>query len=203
MNVKRPQRRCRGRRDTRSARADFEAAADADQRRHEGRHPGRPRRAGRARRGAGTGRASCGAPVIKALLGKAVVPDDSPYTTGGIGLLGHGAVAGRACRNATPSSWPARSFPVYRVPAQAGPGEGACRSISTRRASACAARPTSAWSATAQRVLELLLPFSTSKNDRGFLEKAQDGMEAWNKLMERARHADGQADEAAGRHARS
>jgi pyruvate dehydrogenase (quinone) len=28
------------------------------------------------------------APIIKALLGKAAVPDDSPYTTGGIGLLG-------------------------------------------------------------------------------------------------------------------
>ena len=29
-----------------------------------------------------------GGPIIKPLLGKAVVPDDSPYTTGGIGLLG-------------------------------------------------------------------------------------------------------------------
>src|SRR3954464_14143307 len=29
-----------------------------------------------------------GAPVAKALLGKAVIPDDSPYSTGGIGLLG-------------------------------------------------------------------------------------------------------------------
>lgn len=29
-----------------------------------------------------------GAPVAKALLGKAALPDDSPYTTGGIGLLG-------------------------------------------------------------------------------------------------------------------
>ncbi|HEX7942145.1 MAG TPA: thiamine pyrophosphate-binding protein, partial [Gemmatimonadaceae bacterium] len=28
------------------------------------------------------------APIIKPLLGKAVVPDDSPYTTGGVGLLG-------------------------------------------------------------------------------------------------------------------
>src|SRR5947209_7019699 len=28
------------------------------------------------------------APIVKALLGKAVVPDDSPYTTGAIGLLG-------------------------------------------------------------------------------------------------------------------
>ncbi|MEV5494396.1 thiamine pyrophosphate-binding protein [Nonomuraea fuscirosea] len=29
-----------------------------------------------------------GAPVVKTLPGKAVVPDDSPYTTGGLGLLG-------------------------------------------------------------------------------------------------------------------
>ena len=29
-----------------------------------------------------------GAPVIKTLPGKMVVADDSPYTTGGIGLLG-------------------------------------------------------------------------------------------------------------------
>src|ERR671930_319220 len=29
-----------------------------------------------------------GGVIVKPLLGKAVVPDDSPYTTGGIGLLG-------------------------------------------------------------------------------------------------------------------
>ena len=29
-----------------------------------------------------------GAPIVKALLGKAAVPDDSPFTTGQIGLLG-------------------------------------------------------------------------------------------------------------------
>jgi pyruvate dehydrogenase (quinone)/pyruvate oxidase len=29
-----------------------------------------------------------GAPIVKPLLGKASVPDDSPYTTGTIGLLG-------------------------------------------------------------------------------------------------------------------
>src|SRR5205814_5108976 len=28
------------------------------------------------------------APIVKPLLGKAAVPDDSPFTTGGIGLLG-------------------------------------------------------------------------------------------------------------------
>ena len=30
------------------------------------------------------------APIVKPLLGKATVPDDSPFTTGGIGLLGTG-----------------------------------------------------------------------------------------------------------------
>ena len=30
------------------------------------------------------------APIVKALLGKAAVPDDSPFTTGGIGLWGPG-----------------------------------------------------------------------------------------------------------------
>src|SRR5690606_19362967 len=32
--------------------------------------------------------AKVGAPIVKALLGKACVPDDSPYTTGCVGLLG-------------------------------------------------------------------------------------------------------------------
>lgn len=32
-----------------------------------------------------------GGPIVKPLLGKAVVPDDSPYTTGGLGLLGTAA----------------------------------------------------------------------------------------------------------------
>ncbi len=30
-------------------------------------------------------------PIIKPLLGKAVVPDDDPFTTGGLGLLGTAA----------------------------------------------------------------------------------------------------------------
>ena len=43
---------------------------------------------GARERGLTTGRDGRPAPIIKPLLGKAVVPDDSPYTTGGIGLLG-------------------------------------------------------------------------------------------------------------------
>ena len=48
----------------------------------------RPRRPRRHRRTWKRSRKNWRAPIIKALLGKAAVPDDSPYTTGGIGLLG-------------------------------------------------------------------------------------------------------------------
>jgi pyruvate dehydrogenase (quinone)/pyruvate oxidase len=48
--------------------------------------------AGIGARGAGTlveqAAEVLGAPIVKSLLGKMVVPDDSPYTTGGLGLLG-------------------------------------------------------------------------------------------------------------------
>ena len=58
------------------------------------RDSGRPGRAERARRGRRSVADMLGAPVAKALLGKAVLPDDSPFTTGGIGDLG-----------TAPSSW--------------------------------------------------------------------------------------------------
>ena len=44
--------------------------------------------AGRGALNAGEALEKLDAPVIKALLGKAALPDDSPYTTGSIGLLG-------------------------------------------------------------------------------------------------------------------
>jgi pyruvate dehydrogenase (quinone) len=53
----------------------------------EGGDAGRRRRAARDRRGDRGGRA-LGAGVAKALLGKAAVPDDLPFVTGAIGLLG-------------------------------------------------------------------------------------------------------------------
>jgi Thiamine pyrophosphate enzyme, central domain len=64
------------------------------------------------------------APIVKALLGKAAVPDDSPYTTGSIGLLGtrpsqeamrhrpnaHATISGNSSRQNAPPCDPARSF---------------------------------------------------------------------------------------------
>ena len=58
------------------------------ERRQEGRHPGRRRARCTPRDELEQAAEMLGAPIVKALLGKAAVPDDSPYTTGGIGLLG-------------------------------------------------------------------------------------------------------------------
>ena len=64
-----------------------------------------------------------GAPVIKTLPGKAVVPDDSPYTTGGIGLLGTAARRGpgRGLRHAAHGR---HELPLHQAPARAGQGAG-------------------------------------------------------------------------------
>ena len=95
-----------------------------------------------------------GAPMVKPLLGKAVVPDDSPYTTGGIGLLGT-APSQDAMEECDTLLMAGTSFPYmefYPKPGKAEPS----RSTSTRPASACATRWKSAWWATARRVLALL-----------------------------------------------
>jgi len=90
-----------------------------------------------------------GAGVAKALLGKAAVPDDLPFVTGSIGLLG------------TRPSWElmtgcdtllmvGTSFPYSEfLPEEGQARRAAFRSTSTPRGSASATRPRSTWSVTA------------------------------------------------------
>lgn len=59
------------------------------------------------------------APIIKTLPGKVVVPDDSPFTTGGIGLLGAKRGTGRGYRHAGDAR---NEFPVHEASARAGQG---------------------------------------------------------------------------------
>jgi pyruvate dehydrogenase (quinone) len=70
------------------------------------------------------------APIVKALLGKAAVPDDSPFTTGGLGLLGT-RPSEMAMEECDTLLMVGTNFPVRREP---------CRSIGIRPASACATR---------------------------------------------------------------
>src|SRR5581483_10850237 len=122
------------------------------------------------------------APIIKALLGKAAVPDTSPYTTGGIGLLGTrpSQDAIEACDTLliVGSSFPYVEF--YPKP-------GTARGIQID------ANPTRiglrypvevGLVGDCKRTIQMLLPLLRRNGDRGFLEKAQAGMNEWWKLME-------------------
>ena len=63
------------------------------------------------------------APIVKALLGKAVVPDDSPYTTGGIGLLGT-LPSEKAMEECDTLLIAGSSFPYMQYLARARPSQG-------------------------------------------------------------------------------
>ncbi len=78
------------------------------------------------------------APIVKPLLGKAVVADDSPFTTGGIGLLGTepSEVAMEQCDTLLMAG---TSFRIWSSIRNTTP-VAACRSTAIRRGSVCAFR---------------------------------------------------------------
>jgi pyruvate dehydrogenase (quinone)/pyruvate decarboxylase len=124
-----------------------------------------------------------GAPVAKALLGKAVLPDDSPFTTGGIGHLG-----------AAPSSWMMKAcdtvlilgstmpwIEFYPVPGQA---RGLQVDIKPDRIGL--RYPVEiGLVGDVKATLQGLLPLLQRKADREFLEAAQERMRNWNGLLDR------------------
>jgi pyruvate dehydrogenase (quinone) len=123
-----------------------------------------------------------GAPIVKALLGKAAVPDDSPYTTGGIGLLGTkpSQEAMEACDTLFVVG---SSFPYIEFLPQPGRARGV--QIDRDPARIGLRYPVEVGLAgDARRTLRLLLPMLERKDDRRFLKTAQDGMKEWWALME-------------------
>lgn len=123
-----------------------------------------------------------GAPIIKALLGKAAVPDDSPFTTGGIGLLGTlpSEEALEACDTLlmVGTSFPYIEF--YPKPDQARAVQ-----IDVDPMRIGLRYPVEVGLVGDSReTLRHLIPLLQRKQDRRFLEKAQKGMEEWWQLME-------------------
>ena len=122
------------------------------------------------------------APIVKPLLGKAVVPDDSPYTTGSVGLLGT-APSQEAMENCDTLLIVGSSFPYiefYPKPKQA---RGIQIEIQPERIGL--RYPVEVGLVgDSRRVLEQLLPLLDHHTDRKFLEKAQEGMQKWSSLME-------------------
>ena len=129
-----------------------------------------------------------GAPIVKALLGKAVVPDDSPYTTGGIGLLG--TLPSEKAMEECDSLLSGRDeLPLHGVSARARPGQGRAARPRPRPGSACVIPIDIGLTGDAPATLEALLPLLKRRQDRSFLEKAQRRMKEWWELMRRARRA--------------
>ena len=123
-----------------------------------------------------------GAPIIKPLLGKAVVPDDSPYTTGGIGLLGTASRRRTRCRGATRCSSPAQPFPYMEFYPK--PGNARCVQIDIDPARIGLRYPMESASWRLPKALPALLPMIRRKEDRSFLEQARKDMKKWEELME-------------------
>jgi pyruvate dehydrogenase (quinone) len=123
-----------------------------------------------------------GAPVAKALLGKAALPDDSPLTTGGAGLLGtrpsQEALEGCDTLFIVGSTFPYTEY--YPKPGQA---RGVQLDIDPQRIG-LRYPVEAALVGDAGRALAALLPLLEAKADRSFLEKAQAGMVEWRALME-------------------
>jgi len=128
------------------------------------------------------------APIVKPLLGKAVVPDDSPFTTGGIGLLGTepSEVAMERCDTLLMAG---TSFPYMEF----YPKHDACRGVQIDRdPSRIGLRfPVEVGlCGDARSTLQVLIPHIRRREDRSFLESAQSGMHAWRELLHTRSHRD-------------
>lgn len=123
-----------------------------------------------------------GAPIIKALLGKACVADDSPYTTGGIGLLGT-KPSQDAIEDCDTLFMVGTSFPYIEFLPKPGSAKGVQLDIDPTRIGL--RYPVEVGLVgDCKRTLQKLLPMLRRNSDRSFLEKAQKGMKSWWELIE-------------------
>lgn len=124
-----------------------------------------------------------GAPIVKALLGKAAVPDDSPYTTGGIGLLGTKPSI-EAMEDCDTLLIAGSSFPYIEFLPQPGQARGVQIDVDPARIGLrypvnvglvgdCATS------------LAALLPLVKHNPKSAFLAQIQGAMRDWRKQMER------------------
>lgn len=123
-----------------------------------------------------------GAPVVKPLLGKAVLPDRSPYTTGGIGLLGT-APSMDVMDDCDTLIMIGTSFPYMEFLPK--PGQAKCVQIELDAARVGLRHPVDVGLVgDSKAILTELLPLLDVNNKKKFLKEAQENMKDWNLLME-------------------
>jgi len=122
-----------------------------------------------------------GAPIVKALLGKAVIPDDSPYTTGGIGLLGT-SPSSDTMNEADTLLMIGTSFPYIDYLPKPGQARGIQIDIKPEKVGL--RYPVEVGLiGDSKLILSSLLPLLHQKDDLAFLKSKQDAMKRWNRLM--------------------
>jgi pyruvate dehydrogenase (quinone) len=121
-----------------------------------------------------------GAPIIKALLGKSCVPDDSPYTTGGLGLLGT-LPSEEAMQECDTLLIVGASLPYIEYYPK--PGKAKCVQIDIDPVRISLRYPADvALVGDSSNTLKALIPLLKKKKN-SFLEKAQERMKDWNELL--------------------
>jgi pyruvate dehydrogenase (quinone) len=122
-----------------------------------------------------------GAPIVKSLLGKDVVPDDSPYTTGGLGLLGT-LPSEKAMEECDSLFLVGTSFPYMDYLPK--PGQAKAVQVDRDPARLGLRYPIDiGLTGDAPATLKALLPLLKRRSDRSFLEKSQGRMKEWWDLM--------------------
>src|SRR4051794_5456168 len=120
-------------------------------------------------------------PIIKPLLGKACVPDDSPYTTGGIGLLGT-RPSQDALEHCDTLLMVGTSFPYIEFYPKPGDVKAIQIELDPKRIGLRYPIEVGLIGDSAN-TLAAINKLLKRKSDRTFLQKAQKGMREWNKLM--------------------
>jgi len=123
-----------------------------------------------------------GAPIVKALLGRAAVPDDSAYTTGTIGLLGT-KPSQEAMETCDTLLMVGTSFPYLEFLPKPDHAKGVQIEIDPKRIGLRFPVEVGLVG-DCRRILRDLLPRLKRKENRSFLEKAQKGMDEWRRIME-------------------
>jgi thiamine pyrophosphate-dependent acetolactate synthase large subunit-like protein len=129
-----------------------------------------------------------GAPIVKALLGKAAVPDEHPLTIGGIGLLGT-RPSHEAFEECDTLLIVGSTFPYIEYYPKPGQARGVQIDNDPQRIGL--RFPVDVGLAgDARQTLQLLNSRLERHADRSFLEKAQQRKKDWLELLTRSSHSD-------------
>ncbi len=124
-----------------------------------------------------------GAPIVKPMLGKGTIPDSSPYSVGGLGLLGT-EPAQDVLENCDTLLMIGTSYPYMEYMPK--PGDARCVQIDSNAQRIGLRYPVEVGLVgDSKKSIKALLPHLKRNDYRRFLERAQTGMKEWMSRIEK------------------